>query len=57
MPFLFINNYDTELLEMNPEAHHLYIESHVQFGGERKCVSCETVTEACPSPCVRITAI
>ncbi len=36
MSFLFINNYDTELLEMNPEAHHLYIESHVQFGGERK---------------------
>ena len=36
MPFLFINKYDTELLDMNPEAHHVYMEAHIQFGGERK---------------------
>ena len=36
MPYLFIHDYDTELIDMNPEVHHLYIEAHTEFGGERK---------------------
>lgn len=39
MPYVFIRDYDLELLELNKDMHHVYVESHVGVGGERKTVS------------------
>jgi hypothetical protein len=36
--YVFIRDYDLELLELNNDMYHVYIESHVGAGGERKTV-------------------
>jgi hypothetical protein len=38
MPYLFVRDYEIELMEMNKELHHVYVESHGGSGGERKLV-------------------
>ena len=38
MPYVFIRDYDLELLELNKDMYHMYVESHVGAGGERKTV-------------------
>lgn len=38
MPYVFMRDYDLELLELNKDMHHVYIESHGGVGGERKTV-------------------
>ena len=38
MPFLFVRDYEVELMEMNKDLHHMYIESHKKHGGERRVV-------------------
>ena len=36
MPYLFVRDYEVELMEMNKDLHHVYVESHRASGGERK---------------------
>jgi hypothetical protein len=36
--YVFVRDYDLELLELNNDMYHVYIESHVGAGGERKTV-------------------
>jgi hypothetical protein len=36
MPFLFVKNYDVELMQMNKNLYHVYIESVKKSGGERR---------------------
>jgi|TARA_Y100000015_G_C2324118_1_gene58084 hypothetical protein len=36
MPFLFVKNYEVELMQMNKSLYHLYIESVKKTGGERR---------------------
>ena len=38
MPYVFIRDYDLELLELNKDMHHVYVESHGSVGGERKTI-------------------
>lgn len=38
MAYVFIRDYDLELLELNNDMYHVYVESHVGAGGERKTV-------------------
>ena len=38
MAYVFLRDYDLELLELNKDMHHVYVESHVAAGGERKTV-------------------
>ena len=38
MPYLFVGDYEVELMEMNKELHHIYVEAHRGSGGERKIV-------------------
>lgn len=38
MAYVFIRDYDLELLELNKDMYHVYVESHVGAGGERKTV-------------------
>ena len=38
MPYVFIRDYDLELLELNKDMYHMYVASHVGAGGERKTV-------------------
>jgi len=38
MPYLFVRDYEIELMEMNQDLHHVYVESHGGSGGERKIV-------------------
>jgi hypothetical protein len=38
MPYLFVRDYEVELMEMNRDLHHVYVESHGGSGGERKLV-------------------
>jgi hypothetical protein len=38
MPYLFVRDYEVELMEMNKDLHHVYVESHGGSGGERKLV-------------------
>ena len=36
MPYLFVKNYEVELMQMNKSLYHVYIESTKQSGGERR---------------------
>ena len=36
MPYVFIRDYDLELVELNKDMYHVYVESHGGVGGERK---------------------
>ena len=38
MPYLFVRDYEVELMEMNKELHHINVEAHRGGGGERKIV-------------------
>ena len=38
MPYLFVRDYEIELMEMNKDLYHVYVESHGGSGGERKLV-------------------
>lgn len=38
MPYVFIRDYDLELVELNKDMYHVYVESHGGVGGERKTV-------------------
>ena len=35
MPYLFVKNYETELMNMNKSLYHIFIESVGKSGGER----------------------
>lgn len=36
MPYLFVKNYETELMNMNKSLYHIFIESVSRSGGERR---------------------
>jgi len=36
MPYLFVKNYEVELMHMNRSLYHIYIESTKKSGGERR---------------------
>jgi len=36
MPYLFVKNYEVDLMSMNKSLHHIYIESVSKSGGERR---------------------
>mgnify|MGYP003135935159 CR=1 FL=1 len=36
MPFLFVKNYEIDLMNMNKNLYHIYIESAKKTGGERR---------------------
>ena len=36
MPYIFVRDYDIDLMEMNREICHVFVESVLQAGGERK---------------------
>lgn len=38
MAYVFIRDYDLELLELNKDMYHVYVESHMSAGGERKTI-------------------
>ncbi len=38
MPYIFVRDYEVELVTMNKDLHHIYIESHRGEGGERNAV-------------------
>ena len=48
MPYIFIRDYDLDLLELNKDLHHVYVESHVGAGGERKTVFLRQNNRALP---------
>ena len=38
MAYIFVRDYDIDLMELNKSMHHVFIESVSQAGGERKVV-------------------
>ena len=36
MPYIFVRDYDIDLMEMNKDIRHVFVESVLQAGGERK---------------------
>ena len=38
MAYVFIREYDLDLLELNVEMYHVYIEAHTKSGGDRRTV-------------------
>ena len=38
MAYVFTRDYELELLELNKDMYHVYIEAHVGAGGERKII-------------------
>ena len=38
MPYLFVRDYEVDLMDMNPNLYHVYIESSRGEGGDRKLV-------------------
>jgi len=36
MPYIFVRDYDIDLMEMNRDIRHVFVESVLQAGGERK---------------------
>ena len=54
MPYVFIRDYDLELLELNKDMHHVYVESHGGVGGERKTVFLRNTSVGCLLHCVTI---
>jgi hypothetical protein len=48
MPYLFVRDYEVELMEMNKDLHHVYVESHRASGGERKLVRLRLNERALP---------
>ena len=36
MPYLFVKNYEVDLMHLNKSLHHVYIESTKKSGGERR---------------------
>lgn len=48
MPYIFIRDYDLELLELNKDMYHVYVESHIGAGGERKTVYLRQHSQSLP---------
>ena len=38
MPYLFVRDYEVDLMDMNPDLYHVYVESSRGEGGDRKLV-------------------
>ena len=38
MAYVFTRDYELELLELNKDMYHVYIEAHIGSGGERKII-------------------
>ena len=38
MPYIFVRDYDIDLMELNKDMYHVFVESVSQAGGERKVV-------------------
>ena len=38
MPYLFVRDYEVDLLDMNPDLYHVYVESARGEGGDRKVI-------------------
>lgn len=38
MPYIFVREYEIDLMEMNPDLYHVYVESSRGEGGDRKIV-------------------
>ena len=38
MPYLFVRNYEVDLMDINPDLYHVYVESSRGEGGDRKLV-------------------
>lgn len=38
MPYIFVQDYEIDLIAMNKDLHHIYIESHRGEGGERNAI-------------------
>ena len=38
MAYVFTRGYELELLELNKDMYHVYIEAHIGAGGERKII-------------------
>ena len=38
MPYIFVRDYDIDLMEMNKELYHVFVDSVFRSGGERKVV-------------------
>ena len=38
MPYLFVRNYEVDLMDINPDLYHVYVESSMGEGGDRKLV-------------------
>ena len=56
MPYLFVRDYEIELMEMNKDLYHVYVESHGGSGGERKLVRLRMNERGLPSHCATTTA-
>ena len=38
MPYILMREYDTDLMGLNEDLYHAYIESHTGTGGERRVI-------------------
>ena len=38
MPYIFVRDYDIDMMQLNKDVYHVFVESVVQTGGERKVV-------------------
>ena len=38
MPYIFVQDYEIDLIAMNKDLHHIYNESHRGEGGERNAI-------------------
>jgi len=38
MPYIFVREYEIDLMEMNPDLYHVYVESSRGEGGDRRIV-------------------
>ena len=38
MPYIFVRGYEIDLMEMNPDLYHVYVESSRGEGGDRRIV-------------------
>ena len=38
MPYIFVRDYDIDMMQLNKDVYHIFVESVIQTGGERKVV-------------------
>ncbi len=46
MPYIFVRDYEVDLLDMNPDLYHVYVESVRGEGGDRKVSTSDKASEA-----------